>query len=63
MSIATEPTKWVYDDDGAYDPQATCRKCGSTHGQVLGGGRLGIRCRCTNITCGRIFVHTMRPDR
>lgn len=57
MSIASEPTKWVYDDDGAYDPQAVCRTCGCSHGQVLGGSGRGVRCRCTNNTCERIFIH------
>lgn len=63
MSIATAPSQWVYDDDGAYDPEATCRHCGSTHGQVLGGARHAVRCRCTNNVCERTFIHTLWPLR
>lgn len=57
MSVATGPTKWVVDDSGTYDPEAVCPYCEHGYGQVLGGARYTVRCRCTNATCRKTFFH------
>lgn len=59
MSVAIEPPKWVSDENGTFDPAAICPHCGSGHGQVLGGAKYTVRCRCTNATCERTFLHLL----
>lgn len=60
MSTAIYPTKWITNELGTFDPDATCPYCWYGAGQILGGGGRMARCRCIN--CNRTFLHQLRRD-
>lgn len=63
LSQASGPARWVSTDDGTFDADATCPRCGHEGAQVLGGAGTTVRCRCTE--CMRTFLHMLwiDPDR